>query len=108
MSNGNNNDYSKGFVIGALVGGVAGALTALLLAPKPGAELRKDIADKSIDVYDKTSDYVKTTEKKVEEAVARAIDDGKSKAKDILKDVEGKLKSMKKKKNEEIKTQELG
>ena len=51
---GQGNDYTKGFIIGALVGGVAGALTALLLAPKSGAELRQDIAKTSSDVYGKT------------------------------------------------------
>ena len=44
------NDYMKGFLVGALVGGLAGAVTALLLAPKPGVELRKDLAEKSGDV----------------------------------------------------------
>lgn len=81
---GQGNDYTKGFIIGALVGGVAGALTALLLAPKSGADLRQDIAKTSSDVYGKTSRYVIDTEKKVEAAVAKAIDASKAKAKDII------------------------
>lgn len=43
----------KGFVIGALVGSAIGATAALLFAPKTGKEMRKDIADKSHDLYDK-------------------------------------------------------
>lgn len=35
---------SKGFLLGALAGGVIGSITALLLAPKPGKELRQDIS----------------------------------------------------------------
>ncbi|MDF2922925.1 MAG: YtxH protein [Paenibacillaceae bacterium] len=42
----------KDFFIGAVVGGVLGALTALLLAPKAGKELRSDIAGQ----YDKISE----------------------------------------------------
>lgn len=36
---------TKGFLLGALAGGVVGSITALLLAPKPGKELRQDISD---------------------------------------------------------------
>ena len=35
-----NNMNGKDFLLGAVVGGVIGAITALLLAPKPGDELR--------------------------------------------------------------------
>ncbi|MEX1031666.1 MAG: YtxH domain-containing protein [Paenibacillaceae bacterium] len=40
-----NNMNGKDFLLGAVVGGVIGAITALLLAPKPGEELRADIKD---------------------------------------------------------------
>ncbi|MGO4539915.1 YtxH domain-containing protein [Paenibacillus sp. 2TAB19] len=35
---------TKGFLLGALAGGVVGSVTALLLAPKAGKELRQDIS----------------------------------------------------------------
>ncbi|MGO4349789.1 YtxH domain-containing protein [Paenibacillus sp. MCAF9] len=35
---------TKGFFLGALAGGVVGSIAALLLAPKPGKELRQDIS----------------------------------------------------------------
>lgn len=38
-------EKSKGLLWGALIGSIAGSLTALLLAPKSGKELRQDIAD---------------------------------------------------------------
>ena len=34
---------TKDFLIGALVGGIVGAVTALLLAPKSGKEMRSDL-----------------------------------------------------------------
>ncbi len=78
------NEYSKGFIIGALIGGVAGAITALLLAPKSGQELRSDIAETSSDIYGKASDYFKQIEHKVEEAVKKGMNDGKEKAQGII------------------------
>ena len=74
------NDYMKGFLVGALVGGLAGAVTALLLAPKPGVELRKDLAEKSGDVYNKSKEYWG----KVDEGVSSAIKEGKEKARKII------------------------
>ncbi|TJY43544.1 YtxH domain-containing protein [Cohnella pontilimi] len=44
----------KAFVWGALTGAVTGAVTALLFAPKPGRELRKDISVTAQKVGDKT------------------------------------------------------
>lgn len=38
-------EKSKGLLWGVLIGSVAGSVTALLLAPKSGKELRNDIAD---------------------------------------------------------------
>ncbi|ALS29014.1 general stress protein [Paenibacillus sp. 32O-W] len=38
-------NQSKSFWIGALAGSLVGSVTALLLAPKSGKELRKDIAE---------------------------------------------------------------
>lgn len=44
----------KDFLLGAVVGGVVGAATALLLAPKSGKELRTDISDQYRTVSEKT------------------------------------------------------
>lgn len=49
----NSSSYSKGFLIGAVVGGAVGAVVALLFAPKSGRELRRDIADRTEEVVDK-------------------------------------------------------
>lgn len=46
----------NGFLWGAIVGSVVGSVTALLLAPKPGKELRQDIAEGARQVSDKTQE----------------------------------------------------
>ena len=45
--------HAKDFIIGALVGGIVGAATALLLAPKAGSELRNDVAIQAVTLKDK-------------------------------------------------------
>ena len=46
-----------GFLLGALIGGSAAAITALLLAPESGKELRARLAKQLDDVLDSTADY---------------------------------------------------
>ncbi|MEI6089584.1 MAG: YtxH domain-containing protein [bacterium] len=77
-------DYLKGLALGTFIGGVAGAITALLLAPKSGAELRKDISTKSGEVYGKATDYVADVEKKVEATAAKVVDTVSTKTKSII------------------------
>jgi len=51
---GKRNNQSSSFLLGAVVGAIAGAVSALLLAPKSGKELRKDIAVGAQQVSEKT------------------------------------------------------
>lgn len=76
--------YTRGFIIGALVGGAAGAITALLLAPKSGAELRKDIATKSSDIYEKAQDYFDVVGDNVGVAITNTVNDGRLRAESII------------------------
>ncbi|MFZ2847937.1 MAG: YtxH domain-containing protein, partial [Trichococcus flocculiformis] len=46
-----------GFVLGAIIGGAAAAITALLFAPKPGKELRDDITEEVNNLLDTARDY---------------------------------------------------
>jgi gas vesicle protein len=46
---------TKDFVIGALVGGIVGAATALFLAPKSGRELREDLNGQASVLKEKTN-----------------------------------------------------
>lgn len=57
MEEQNNGSYTRGFLMGALVGGAIGGIVALLFAPKSGRDLRRDIADKTEEVYDKAQKY---------------------------------------------------
>ncbi len=77
-------NYTKGFLLGAIVGGVAGAVTALLFAPKSGAELRKDIAETSTQLYDKSKDYFVTVEDSVSKAISNTVNEGRIKAQSIV------------------------
>ena len=57
----------KDFFIGAVVGGVLGALTALVLAPKPGKELRADISGQYEKISGKTVEIAGTVGAKTQE-----------------------------------------
>ncbi len=78
------NNYWKGFFAGTLLGGIAGAVTALLLAPKSGKELRRDIADKSFELYDKASDYLNVFEENVGSVVTNTVNEGRERAQSII------------------------
>ena len=60
---------AKSVFTGLLVGGVIGAATALLFAPRSGEETRTDIRNKAIDLRDRTKETVKDT---VSQAKSRA------------------------------------
>lgn len=83
MDNGADN-YNRGFLFGTLLGGAIGALTALLLAPKSGAELRKDLADRGTYAYDKASRYISDLEIDLGSAVRSTMNEGKERAERIV------------------------
>jgi gas vesicle protein len=66
-----NSGLAKGLFIGFLVGGIAGAVTALLYAPKPGKELRGDIKRKTDEIKEDVSDYLRSTGSRTTEMVNR-------------------------------------
>lgn len=59
MSN-DNNMNTKDFLLGALIGGLVGAASALLLAPKTGKELREDLNSQAVTAKIKTSGLTQT------------------------------------------------
>jgi len=76
-----NNSNFKSFLMGTLVGSVIGAISALLLAPKSGKELRQNIADTTHDIRDKANDIVNDGKQKVK----TIIDSVKCQTDSILK-----------------------
>jgi gas vesicle protein len=80
----NDSGYAKGFIIGAIIGSAIGSITALLLAPKTGKELRDDLAQKSTEIYDKASTYFNTMEENIGTAVTTTVNEGKVKAQNII------------------------
>ena len=66
------------------IGGAVGAITALLLAPKSGRELRGDIAEKSTEIYGKASDYFAKVEEEMGIKVSEIVNEGKEKAQNII------------------------
>ncbi|ESU30941.1 hypothetical protein G3A_19485 [Bacillus sp. 17376] len=59
-----NNNNSRDFVAGAIVGGLAGALAALLLAPKSGKELRGTLNEQTSSLKTKSADLASVAKEK--------------------------------------------
>jgi gas vesicle protein len=79
------NGYLNGFLTGALIGGAIGAMTALIFAPKPGRELRKDIADRSVELYDKAQELIgRAGVEPGDEVVPAVMNDGRARAERIV------------------------
>ena len=68
----------KPVLSGLLIGGLLGAGTALLFAPKSGEQIREDIQNKTVELRDRTTDTVKDKVSQV-----------KSKARDVVGQARG-------------------
>ncbi len=62
----------RDLLIGGLAGGILGAVAGLLLAPKPGDELRHDIAETYHDVSERTHDMMDDASKRGRAFVKKA------------------------------------
>jgi gas vesicle protein len=67
----NDSDFGT-FLVGFIIGGLAGAAAALLLAPQSGEETRTLIRDKSIELKDKAMETAEEARIRAEEAAAEA------------------------------------
>ena len=67
-----------GVLTGMLIGGLAGAAAALLLAPQSGKDTRRQIQDKSIELRDRTTELVDDTMEKVRTSANKITMDLKS------------------------------
>jgi len=66
-----NNDFGA-FLAGLIVGGVMGALTALLMAPQSGEETRTFLKEKGIVIKERASERAEEALKRAEEARKKA------------------------------------
>ncbi|WP_010275041.1 YtxH domain-containing protein [Paenibacillus senegalensis] len=88
------NGNGKDFLVGAIVGSIVGAVTALLLAPKSGKELRQDISEQAHQIGQKTKEIAtevshKTQDiaKQVGAQTSELIDKAKGVANSVAEDV---------------------
>ena len=71
-------------VLGMLIGGLAGAVTMLLMAPQSGKETRIQLQKKGIELRDRTTTLVEDTLAKVRQDGNKLSSDGRQKAKELL------------------------
>ena len=68
---------------GILIGALAGAAAALLLAPQSGKDTRRQIQEKSIELRDRTTELVDDTMTKVRTDANKITMDLKSRGQDV-------------------------
>lgn len=73
-----------GVLAGLVIGGVAGALTMLLLAPQSGKVTRLQIKEKGIELRDRTTGLVEDAMAQVRSDKARITMSGRQKAKELV------------------------
>jgi gas vesicle protein len=85
------------FLMGFVIGSLAGAITSLLLAPQTGEETRQIIKDRAIELKDKSQETFEETKKKAEEAYKEILSKGMQIGEEALETVEEEAKAVKKK-----------
>lgn len=91
---GERNEYFKGLMVGSIIGGAVGAVIALLFAPKSGKELRKDIADITNELYQRTTNYFADVQQKVDQEVWETVNEGRQKAQNIIESAKQQAKKI--------------
>lgn len=90
----NDNDgiNSKDFLIGTLVGGMVGAATALLLAPKSGKDLRNDLNSQTSVLREKGNEFATIALEKSTN-LAKSVSDQSSQVAGKVKEFRGSVKN---------------
>lgn len=106
-----NDMNSKDFLLGVVVGGIIGAATALLLAPKPGSELRGEIKETWHTVSNKTQELAHQVGERGQE-IAKSVGAQTSeiigKAKEVASTVADEVKSLRGARTELADASEVG
>lgn len=71
-------------VLGMLIGGLAGAVTMLLLAPRSGRDTRMQIQEKGIELRDRAAEIAEDTMAQVRLNANKITAGGREKAKELL------------------------
>lgn len=78
------NNNVPGVMLGVLIGGLAGAVTMLLLAPQSGKDTRKLIQGKSIELRDRTTGMVQDAMGQMRSDGNKIVVGGRQKAEELL------------------------
>lgn len=111
MEHNDGNINAKDFLIGALVGGIVGAATALFLAPKSGKEMRSDLNIQAQALKEKTGQFAETAKVKGVELVETAKEKSTTIGQTVSKqssEIINKVKSLKPSKGAVEQTEEEG
>lgn len=73
-----------GVLAGMLIGGLAGAVTMLLLAPQSGKDTRTQLREKGIELRDHTTGMVEDTMAQVRSNADKITAGGRERAKELL------------------------
>lgn len=91
-------DHStKDLVLGSIAGGILGAVAGLLLAPKPGVELREDLEETYNNLADSTQEVAKDLTKKgkkVAKNITNQTNEWLSLAKDVVDQFTGNVEEI--------------
>ena len=85
---------SSSFILGALVGGIIGAATALMLAPKPGKELMTDLSTQAKNLKEKKSSNSDSDEEKSGGGLTQQMKEQSTKVMDKVKNIKGNKSPM--------------
>jgi gas vesicle protein len=83
-SNTSSSDHGGGFVTGLLCGAAVGAAIGLLLAPRPGAEMRRTLADSAERLGRETYDAASEVVGRVVDKGRRAAEAGRARVEDAV------------------------
>ena len=78
------NNNILGVLAGLLIGGLAGAVTMLLMAPQSGEKTRTQIQEKGIELLDRATEMVDDTLAQVSKDSKKLAESGSQKAKELM------------------------